>query len=80
MKAEIYTKPSCTYCIQAKQLLNLKNIPYIEHIVDGVAVKKEHIELKVPATALPLRTLPQIFVDDEYVGGYQQLALKLAAK
>ena len=64
----IYTTPTCPYCIAAKALLNNKGVAYNE-----VNVQNDR------ATALALvertgrRTVPQIFVGDTHVGGFDDL-------
>ena len=74
MSAEIYSTPTCGQCVMAKNLLNSKSIPYTEYTV-GKDVEKSVIEERIGA---PIRSVPQIFMDDEYVGGYQELAKKIA--
>jgi glutaredoxin 3 len=68
MKAIVWSNEGCTYCEQAKQLLASKGIEYEErNLAEGWSVQQLH-EV-VPGA----RTVPQIFVDDKYVGGYTQL-------
>jgi glutaredoxin 3 len=68
MKAIVWSNVGCTYCEQAKQLLASKGIEYEErNLAEGWSVQQLH-------EAVPgARTVPQIFVDDKYVGGYTQL-------
>jgi len=79
MRVDIYTKASCGYCLQAKKLLQQKNIPYTEHTI-GTQVTKEDIEAKIKGLGLnvSVRTVPQIFYTDKsntvhYIGGYSEL-------
>lgn len=72
MKAVIYSKDNCTYCTQAKNLLELKNIEYEERKI-GYGYTKEQLLEVVPNA----RTVPQIFLDNEYVGGFTELKAKL---
>jgi len=68
MKAIVWSNVGCTYCEQAKKLLESKGIEYEErNLAEGWSVQQLH-EV-VPGA----RTVPQIFVDDKYVGGYTQL-------
>jgi len=78
MKAEIYTKPNCGWCVRAKSLLKARAIPYSEQIV-GVDVSKSDIQQKVNAlvTGVTVSTVPQIFLDGVYVGGFSELNAKL---
>jgi len=73
MKAIVWSKDQCPYCVQAKQLLDSKGIEYEErNIMHGTYTKEQLLEA-VPTA----RTLPQIFLDEEYVGGFNELRKKL---
>jgi glutaredoxin len=72
MQATIWTKDSCAFCVQAKQLLEGKGIEYEERKI-GKEWTKEQLLEAVPNA----RTVPQIFLDSEYVGGYTELRQKL---
>ncbi len=74
MKAVIWSKYHCSYCDQAKQLLKMKGIEFEERKI-GDGWSKEDLLEAVPTA----RTVPQIFLDEEYVGGYTELKQKLAA-
>jgi len=63
-KVEIYTWSSCPFCIRAKALLDRKGVQYIEHCIDGDEAARSAM---VERTKGP-RSVPQIFVADEYVG------------
>lgn len=66
----IYTKPGCSYCDLAKALFNKNNFEYRELVLseDAPEIRAQLLE------AVPnARTVPQIFSDDEYIGGYQEL-------
>jgi glutaredoxin 3 len=76
---EIYTKPSCPHCIQAKNLLTTKNIPFKEITVPAEA-SKEDIQAKIKAlgSSAQVRTVPQIFYTNKqgeviYIGGNSDL-------
>jgi glutaredoxin len=72
MKAIVWSKNHCPYCDQAKNLLKLKGIEYEErNINDGW--DKEDLMAAVPNA----RTVPQIFLDDELVGGFTELKKRL---
>lgn len=74
MKAIIWSKYQCTYCDQAKQLLNLRGIEYEERKIGDGWTREDLLE-SVPQA----RTVPQIFLDEEYVGGFTELKQRLAA-
>ena len=64
----IYTKNNCPYCDATRTLLNLKEIDFEE--IDIKNSRKNTFEDKV---LFDDEHLPKIFVDDELIGGYQQL-------
>lgn len=72
MKAIVWSRNECPYCVQAKQLLSIKGIEYEEKKI-GEGYSKEDLLESVPDA----KTLPQIFLDGKYVGGFTQLRAHL---
>ena len=72
MKALVWSKYGCTFCDQAKDLLELKGYEIEERKI-GDGYTKEDLLESVPNA----RTVPQIFLDGEYVGGFEQLQERL---
>lgn len=72
MKAIVWSKDSCPFCVQAKALLESKGIEYEERNVSQDWTREQLLEA-VPTA----RTLPQIFLDQELVGGFTELRKKL---
>ncbi len=70
-RVEIYTTSFCPFCVRAKNLLQSKNIEFVEHNLDG---KDE--ELRALKERTGWRTVPQIFIDNELIGGFTELAAK----
>lgn len=70
--AEIFTKPSCPWCVKAKELLKERNVKIVEHVVGTNGVTKETIEQKI-GNGTQVKTVPQIFVDGKYIGGCTDL-------
>jgi glutaredoxin len=68
MKITIYSKNKCSFCEQAKSLLTGKNISYRELDVTRPEVLDQLLEL-VPEA----KTVPQIFIEGTYIGGYTEL-------
>lgn len=68
-KIEIYTTRSCPYCNMAKSLLDKKQADYEEIQVDGNADKMAEAVERSGGR----KTVPQIFIDDQPVGGYDEL-------
>jgi glutaredoxin 3 len=69
MKAIVWSNVGCTYCEQAKKLLQSKNIEYEERNIAHGLWTVQQLQEAVPGA----RTVPQIFVDDKYVGGFSEL-------
>ena len=69
MKAKIYSTAICPYCVRAKMLLEKRNIKYTEFKID------EDVKLFEEMLALSngRRSVPQIFIDDQHIGGYDDL-------
>ena len=68
MKAVIWSKYHCPYCDQARSLLELKGIEFEERKI-GDGYTREDLLDAVPTA----RTVPQIFIDDQLIGGYTEL-------
>ena len=68
MKAIIWSKYHCPYCDQAKALLQSKGYQIEERKIGDGWTKEELLEA-IPSA----RTVPQIYLDDAYIGGYDQL-------
>ena len=73
MKAIVWSKDQCPYCVQAKALLESHGIEYEERNVSQDWTREQLLEA-VPTA----RTLPQIFLGEELVGGFTELRKKLA--
>ena len=65
----IYTGPYCNYCDAAKRLLTRNNTPYKEINVAEVDGAKDEMIKKANGK----RTIPQIFFDDQHIGGYDEV-------
>ena len=75
MKVEIYSKESgCPYCVRAKNFFNDRGIEY--KIYDLEEDVKYLIEARNRAGDQNLRTVPQIFINDKHIGGYDDLMAK----
>ena len=65
----IYTSFYCTYCRRAKSLLDRKQVDYEEIRLDEDTEKRKEL-----VESLNWRTVPMIFVNEQFIGGYDQLA------
>ena len=64
----VWSKIQCPYCDMAKRLLQNKEVTYEERMI-GDGWTREQLLEAVPGA----RTVPQVFIDDEYVGTYEHL-------
>ena len=69
-RVTIYTTEPCGFCRVAKSLLDKRNIPYNEvNLARDAMGRTELVRLT------GMMTFPQVVIDDELVGGYQELVL-----
>jgi glutaredoxin 3 len=68
MKAIVWSKYQCPYCDQAKALLTQKGIQFEERKIGDGWTKEDLLEA-VPTA----RSVPQIFLNEELVGGFTEL-------
>lgn len=73
MKALVWSKENCPQCVQAKSLLKLKGIEIEERVIGHGPWTKDDLLRSVPAA----RSVPQIFLEDEYIGGFTELKQRL---
>ena len=66
---EIYTWSSCPFCFRAKALLDKKQVNYQEYLIDGNDIERE----KMADRANGRNSLPQIFINEEHIGGCDDL-------
>lgn len=69
MKVEIYTKNNCIWCDRAKLLLDTKEIEFKEIDLSDDQ-KREKFYNSIGEN---VKTVPQIYIDDIRIGGYQDL-------
>ena len=68
MKAIVWSRDACPFCDQAKALLTQQGIVYEERRI-GADYTREQLLEAVPTA----RTVPQIFLDDQHIGGFTEL-------
>lgn len=73
MKAIVWSKYYCPHCDQAKALLTQRGIEFEERKI-GDGFTKEDLLEAVPNA----RTVPQIFIDDQLIGGFTELRKHLS--
>ena len=73
MSTIVWSKKNCQFCEQAKQLLTRKGVAFEVRTIGEGQWTREMLLEAVPTA----RTVPQIILNDEYVGGYSELKAKL---
>lgn len=68
-KVELYFKDYCPFCHRAKALLDKKNIAYSLYDITHDTKGQEEMKQRKPGA----RTVPQIFINDEAIGGCDEL-------
>ncbi|QKS24617.1 glutaredoxin family protein [Vreelandella titanicae] len=75
MKAIVYSKENCGYCVRVKALLKNKGVDVTEilitdenkqHALDALTAANE-------GATVVVRQVPQVIIDEKYIGGYQQV-------
>lgn len=68
MKAIMWSKTHCPYCVAAKELLTKLGIDYEERIIGQGYTREQFFESNPGA-----KTVPQIYLHDKHIGGYDKL-------
>jgi glutaredoxin 3 len=69
-KIEVYSTAVCPYCVAAKNLLKSRGLEWTEVRVDTDPAQRE----MMLARSGGARTVPQIFINEQHVGGFEELA------
>ena len=69
MKVTVYSKPACQFCDKAKALLTQLKIEYTEMVV----TKDISLEELFEELGKTVRTIPQIVIDENHIGGFNEL-------
>jgi glutaredoxin len=77
MQITIYSKPNCIYCDKSKALVKGLGMTYEEKVFGKDFKSPEEL---YEAVAKQVRTMPQIKIDGELIGGYNQLVEHFADK
>ncbi len=68
-KIEVFSSPQCGYCERAKKILDDKGAAYADLDVAGDEGHRDELLRRLPR----VKALPQIFIDGEHIGGYEDL-------
>jgi glutaredoxin 3 len=66
---EIYVWSTCPFCVKAKGLLDRKGVQYTEYCLDGDEPGRD----KMAERASGRKSVPQVFIDDQHLGGCDDL-------
>lgn len=69
MTIVIYSKNNCVYCTKAKNLVKKLGLDYTEKMMESF----ESVDKMLEDIGKQVRQMPQIKIDDELIGGYNQL-------
>ena len=72
MRIVIYSKDNCSFCDRARELLKSQVKEYIEYKLD-----KDFTRETIKAVFPTAKTFPVIVINNDYIGGYTELAEKL---
>ena len=68
VKVEIYGTSNCKKCVDVRDLFDRKNVEYIDYLIDLMPLEKDEMIRRTG-----LKYYPQIFINDEHVGGEEEL-------
>lgn len=68
-RIKMYTTPWCGYCAAARELLRSRNVDFVDIDVSMNSELRQEMTDKSGST-----TVPQIFINDHYIGGYSDMA------
>lgn len=70
LEIEIFTGPNCAYCVAAKKLMDERGRKYVEKDITDEDILAE-FRNRLPRQ----KSLPQLFVDGNHIGSYEDLRL-----
>lgn len=70
VSVKVYTTPICPYCLNAKQLLKSKDVAFEEIGMHDISSDERRALMQKTNN---YRTVPQIFIGDTFVGGFDEL-------
>ena len=70
MNVTVYSKTTCPFCVRAKNLLEAEGVEYTE-----INLEQHPNEVQPLIERTNYRKVPQIFINDEFIGGFSELTL-----
>ena len=69
-KIEVYGTCNCKKCVDVRELLDRKNVEYIDHLIDLMPLEKDEMIRRTG-----VKYYPQIFINDVHIGGEEEIML-----
>ncbi len=69
-EVELYTTMYCPYCTRARALLQRKRVAYVDIDIAEEPTRRDEMIRRAQGRS----TVPQIFINGEHIGGYDELA------
>ncbi|MDI9246215.1 GrxA family glutaredoxin [Marinobacter sp. CHS3-4] len=67
----IFGRSSCGFCVMAQRLCDIKELPYRYVDIEREGISKDDLSRTI---GKPVNTVPQIFVGDEHIGGFDHFS------
>ncbi|AJR09124.1 glutaredoxin [Photobacterium gaetbulicola] len=74
----VITQPNCPYCVKAKAILDERGTEYTTLVLGADLAKTMMVDFIEQQTGNQVRTVPQIILDGQYIGGHDDLVAFLA--
>ncbi|PSU34170.1 glutaredoxin domain-containing protein [Photobacterium lutimaris] len=74
----VITQPNCPFCVKAKAILDERGTEYTTLVLGTDLAKTMMVDFIEQQTGNVVRTVPQIFLDGQYIGGHDDLVAFLA--
>lgn len=74
----VITQPNCPFCVKAKAILDARGTEYTTLVLGTDLAKTTMVDFIEQVTGNVVRTVPQIMLDGEYIGGHDDLVAFLA--
>lgn len=69
-KVEVYGTSSCNKCVNVREMLDRKNVEYIDYLIDLMPLEKDEMIRRTG-----LKYYPQIFINGEHIGGEEEVLM-----
>ena len=73
MRAKIYSKNDCGWCVRAKELMQKHHLEVVEYNIEWKPEWKQLLKEDCEKLGFVPKTVPQIWIEKLYIGGYEEL-------